>query len=462
MTPNLFLDAYINAFISVFRRYVDTPYEISITGLYRFATRYESEVSNLIERLRKESISIILIDGADSVSAFEVSCKNLLDSSLLTTTYQLQGLPAIIDESSKTGLPVVCLIIMKCIARVLCGFKILYKAIVLDLDDTLWDGTLSEIGIEQISKNLSSEGGAPFISFMHYVKILAEELGIFVAICSRNDTEQVTTAIEQLDESIFPLKHQIDCIVANDNDKSDNLNLIAKQLSILPDAIVFVDDNKLVRDEVRMRLPGIFVPEWNTHSELVSILLSSCCFERNELSIKSQQRRKQYSIILFEKRKSSRPILPILVVEDRGHKNATELYAKSNQFNFSQHNQGFPEDAKSIYFELLRDNGESLGVCSTLTYTLSDETCLILNWAMSCRFFEIGVEEYVLLYVRKLAGLRKTVIRFKDSGLNLKAMELLNRYVDQFVKTDQETELEVAFTPEWEELLQEQTNLHND
>ena len=462
MTPNLFLDAYINGFISVFRRYVDTPYEISVSGLQRFSTRYESEVSGLIERLHKESISVILIDGTGSVSEVGVSCKNLLDSSVLTTSYQIQGLPSIIDESRKTGLPVVCLIIMRCIAKVLCRFKVLYKAIVLDLDETLWNGTLSEIGIEQISKNLSSEDGAPFISFMRYVKILAEELGIFVAICSRNDTEQVTAAIEKLDESIFPLKHQIDCIVANDNDKSDNLNLIAKQLSILPDAIVFIDDNKLVRDEVRMRRPEVFVPEWNSHSELISILLSSCCFERNELSVKSQQRRKQYNIILSEKRKSSRPILTIMVAEDREHKNAAELYAKSNQFNFSQHNQGFPENAKSIYFELLRYNGESLGVCSTLTYLLSDETCLILNWAMSCRFFEIGVEEYVLLYVRKLAGLRRTVICFKDSGVNLKVKELLSRYVDQFVKTDQETELEVAFTPEWEEMLQEQTNLHND
>lgn len=461
MTPDKYQEAFIKSFVSVFRRYNKTPYEVTLSGLSRFSDNHSSEVTALLEQLKKQDISVVLLDGTDSVSSVEIVCKSTLDNSSFATEYQVQSLPTLLKESSDTGIAAVCLIIMKCIARVICKLKVLYKAIALDLDDTLWNGTLSEIGAEQIKNNLSSETGAPFISFMKYVRALAEELGVFVAVCSRNDTDQVTSAIEQLDEDIFPLKHQIDCIVANNNDKSQNLTLIAGRLSILPGAIVFVDDNKLVRDEVRNSIPEIFVPDWDTHNELTSLLNVGCFFERNELSVKSQLRRKQYSIIQAERCKSDRPPLPIKVLNDDAHVNAIELYAKSNQFNFSQQNQGFPDDSRSVCFELYRDNDESLGICSTLTYMLNKHThtCCILNWAMSCRFFEIGVEEYVLLFIKHLSGLRKTIV-YNDSGLNLKVKDLIDRYKDHFACVDCSNELEIVFTPEWEDFLHEQTNLH--
>lgn len=462
MKQAIFQEAFIKSFVSVFRRYNKTPYEVSLFGLSLFSDNHSSEVTSIIKQLKEQDISVVLLDGSESVSSVEIVCKSTLDNSSFTTVYMVQSLPTLLKESSDTGIPAVCLIIMKCIARVICKLKVLYKAIALDLDDTLWNGILSEIGAEQIKKNLSSGAGATFISFMAYVKALAEELGIFVAICSRNDEGQVISTIEQLDESIFPLKHQIDCIIANNNDKSQNLVQIANHLSILSDAIVFIDDNKLVRDEIRKQLPEVYVPEWDSHAELISLLTTGCCFERNELSVKSQLRRRQFSLIQSERSKNARPSLHIKDVEDNDHVNASELYAKSNQFNFSQHNQEYSKDSKSVYFELFRDGGESLGICSTLTYRMSSEVCYIINWAMSCRFFEIGVEEFVLLFIKQLSGLRKTVIFYNDSGLNFKVKELLSRFQEHFAPGRYDGGLEIVYTPDWEDVLLEQTNLHND
>src|SRR5690606_20167594 len=117
--------------------------------------------------------------------------------------YQIQNLPTIVELSSKTDIPAVGIIIMKIVALIISKLKILYKAIVLDLDDTLWMGTLSEVGIDKIKGNLQSEQGATFIAFMKFVKTLANELGIFITICSRNDSKMVETAIEELDDNIF-------------------------------------------------------------------------------------------------------------------------------------------------------------------------------------------------------------------------------------------------------------------
>ena len=461
MTGNKFENTFLDDFVGAFRRYNSSSYTITISGLMQFSIKSKARVDALISSIKDFDIAIELLDGKDHVSSLDIVCSDNNDDFSFNTAYQISDLPSLFLESSKTDIPLVCLLIMKCVAKVICKLKILYKAIALDLDDTLWRGTLSEDGIEQIERNLRSFEGTPFVDFMRFVKVLAEELGVFIAICSRNSIDEVTAAIEHLDESLFPLKNQIDCIVANNNDKSDNLVLIAEKLSILPGAIVFIDDNKIVRDEVKQHLPDLFVPEWDSHLDLISTLLSSCCFERDELSYKSQQRRKQYRVILSERSKNTRPLLPIRVNEDAHHNHAIELYLKSNQFNFSQQNRGFIEGARSFYFELYRDTVESLGVCSAITFVNTHDSLRILNWAMSCRFFEIGVEEFILLFIKSEAGTRRVFIEYKDSGLNQKVSELLNHYPDIFVITQDHSKLEIVFTPQVVEILHEQTNLRD-
>jgi FkbH-like protein len=240
---------------------------------------------------------------------------------------------------------------MRIVAQIISKTKIIYKAIVLDLDDTLWNGTLSEDGIEKIKEKLLSEQGATFIAFMKFVKSLASELGIFITICSRNDSKMVESAIHKLDENIFPLRNQIDYIIANYNDKSENIRLIAEQLSILPNSIVFIDDNQIVRDEVKLKLPEVFVPEWTNHNELVTQIIAGCIFERVELSLNSQNRRKQYRIIQTERTQNTLPKLSVKVIKDEKHTESIKLYSKSNQFKLSRNDDKFEGDAQSLYFE---------------------------------------------------------------------------------------------------------------
>ena len=192
--------------------------------------------------------------------------------------------------------------------------KTLYKAIILDLDDTLWKGTLAEDGVNTIKQNLRSNDAVPFVTFMHFIQAMAKELGLYVAICSRNDIEKVLSTIDNLNEREFPFKGHIDCIVANYNDKSKNIKAIAQQLSILTNACVFIDDNQLVRDEVRQNLPEVFVPDWENHDELLTLLMTCCVFDRFELSLKSRNRKRLYEVLQQEREKSYLPQLFVRLV----------------------------------------------------------------------------------------------------------------------------------------------------
>ena len=456
---NEYFDIFINDFIATFRRYNKSRYSISIVGIKQFIEGDINSVDTFLKQLKYHDFDIELNGNSDSFQSLEILCRDITNGSSFNTTYQIQNVTSLIELSSKTNIPLSCLIIMKVIATVIGKLKVLYKAIALDLDDTLWKGTLSEDGIEKIQENMRSKDGSQFVSFMKFIKLLAEELGIFIAICSRNDSDSVASAIEYLDEDVFPIKHQIDCIVANNNNKSDNLNIIAQELSILPGSIVFIDDNKIVRDEVRFANPDICVPEWDNHDELIALLLTGCLFDRSELSTKSKNRRKQFRLILAERKKNTLPTFPIAALKDKSHSNAIELYAKSNQFNFSQRNNGFERAADSFYFELFRDDGESLGVCSAITFVIAPDSLTILNWAMSCRFFEIGVEEAILLFVSKLAGTRKVRILFNDSGLNQRAKDVMEKYPGLFVNKDHSDTFEIVFSPESTDFLINNSNL---
>ena len=451
------MEAYKNVFmtylVKAFRRYNQDLLSVTIDGIGKFAIK-DNNVADLLGQLKNEGFDIILIGENESLDSLKISVHSNKDKLDFVLHF---GILSLIELSSRSDISIVEILIMKSIAQIICRLKILYKAIVLDLDDTLWKGILSEDGIEKIIENLRSQDGVSFVSFMRFVKILAEELGIFVAICSRNDPEMVSVALKRLDKDIFPLKNYIDCIIANYNDKSKNLNHIANYLSILPDAMIFVDDNKVIRDEVRKLMPKMFVPEWTTHVELTTELLVGCFFERKNISFDSQNRRKRFHRLKVEREKNAIPTLYVSVSEDTKHEKAYELYAKSNQFNFSQKNRNFDDTAKSICFELFRQNGENLGLCSALTYTLTERSFIILNWAISCRFFEIGVEEMVLLYIQKLAGLRCVKIDFNYQQNN-RVKILLDRYHNLFVVLDKNV-IEVHYTENVLNELAQNTNL---
>lgn len=455
---NSFLCVYVNDFVKKFRNYNKDEFIIAISGLKRFIPEDDKGLTWLFEQLNENNFIIEFEGNEESINEINISCKNITKGTSFNFKYQIQNIPTIVELSSKTDIHVVGIIITKIIAQIISKLKVLYKAIVLDLDDTLWKGTLSEVGTNKIRENMITEMGTPFIEFMKFVKTLGNELGVFIAVCSRNDSKMIESTIDKLDDTIFPLKNQIDLIIANNNDKSENIRMIAEQLSILPSSIVFIDDNQIVRDEVKRKLTEVFVPEWENHNDLVTKLIAGCIFERAELSLNSQNRRKQFRIIQTERTQNSLPTLSVKANNDINHTESIKLYSKSNQFKFSPNDNNF-DDAKSLYFEIFRENGEKLGICSAITYTHSNNTLLILNWAISCRYFEIGLEEFILKYIQNISNENKIFINYKHSEYNQKVSELFAKYSNAFLGNDKKDKIEIIITKEIADKMNNNTNL---
>lgn len=453
-----YLDIYIAAFIKPFHTLTKNTFNISIYGLCEFIKEDDYVLQYLLEQMANNGFTISLKKPLETVDKLDIEYTETSSKESGKYEFQIVNLQSIIELSSKTCISCAVILIMKATSKLICKYSILYKAFVLDLDETLWPGILAEEGINKMATDMHSDKAKPFITFMKYINVISEELGIFVVICSRNDKSDVIKAIEKLDKKIFPLKDQIDYIVANYNDKSQNIKDIASHLSILPSAIVFIDDNKIIRDEVRKKLPEVFVPEWKCHDELITELNAGCIFERFELSRNSQQRRKQFQILEIERSRNIMPHLFIKIIDDYNHFQSDKLYAKSNQFKLVQ-NVVNNKELESKYFEIYRENGENLGVCSAFTYKIENSTIYIKNWAISCRYFGIGLEEYILLYILQMAKWKNIYFYYSQSDRNIKVQDMLKKYSTFFLTHKSKNTLEFKPNQNTKTVLESNTNL---
>lgn len=144
---NKYIDTYINSYVRSFRGFNTDKYMVRIGGLANFITANDYDLSLLLHKLQTYGFEVTLSRGQDTMDEIQVEChrednakKELLEDKF---GYKIENLITTIFLSSKTGISIVGILVMQIISRIISKSRIMYKAIVLDLDDTLWKGTLA-------------------------------------------------------------------------------------------------------------------------------------------------------------------------------------------------------------------------------------------------------------------------------------------------------------------------------
>jgi FkbH-like protein len=166
------------------------------------------------------------------------------------------------------------------------------KALVVDLDDTLWGGVIGEDGMAGIRLGTEYPGAA----FQAVQRALLDlyQRGILLAICSKNNREDALEALEKHPGMILKPSH-FAAMRINWTDKSQNLREIAQELNIGVDALAFLDDNPIERQQVRSALPEVLVLELPADPMEFARTMRDCpLFERLALSTEDQQRGAMY------------------------------------------------------------------------------------------------------------------------------------------------------------------------
>ena len=137
------------------------------------------------------------------------------------------------------------------------------KCLVLDLDNTLWGRIVAEEGVHGIELSEHKEA-ARFKDFQRKIKQL-KSLGIILAICSKNNSEDIKAVFAQNKEMVLA-EEDFACQKINWESKVDNIQSIAHELNIGLDSMVFIDDNPVERGLVEELLPMVMEngPCWIT------------------------------------------------------------------------------------------------------------------------------------------------------------------------------------------------------
>ena len=299
------------------------------------------------------------------------------------------------------------------------------KALVLDLDNTLWGGIVGDDGVENLEIGQETSLGQVYSEFQNYIKA-QKKLGVMLNVNSKNEEANALAGLQHPDGALKPDDFII--IKANWEPKSKNLLDIATELNIMPDSLVFVDDNPAEREIISQQVKGTAVPEIGNPEEYIRVLDHSGFFEVTRLSEDDRNRNEMYKANAMRKQQEQSfadykdylkslemkaviaPFEPIYMAR------IAQLTNKSNQFNlttkrFSQSEiESIAADAKYItLYGKLEDKFGDNGVVSVVIGETKGDVLHIRLWLMSCRVLKRDME---------YAMMDTLVDKCKERGIN--------------------------------------------
>ena len=293
----------------------------------------------------------------------------------------------------------------------LLGFSI--RAIVLDLDNTLWGGVVGEDGVNQLQIGGDFPGNC-FYDFQSFLVTLASQ-GILLSIASKNNMADAESAFKEL---MMPLEMKMfSCLKINWEEKHHSIRSIASALNIGLSSILFVDDNPAEREEIRHFLPEVHVldlpskPEEYVDSLQKYLLLSSASrlsdnIDRHK-SIEISQKISELELSASENTlndyfMSLNISLSMEALSISNIQRAEQLCQKTNQFNttttrYSARKLLEIESSKDSRVILIghQSSDQPYEVMGLVVARIDEESriAFIDSYLLSCRILGRGIEE---------------------------------------------------------------------
>jgi len=286
------------------------------------------------------------------------------------------------------------------------------KGLVLDLDNTLWGGVIGDDGVDNIKLGPETAAGQVYSEFQQYIKA-QKQLGVLLNIDSKNDEENALSGLKHPDSHLSA--DDFIEIKANWESKDKNFDDIARSINLLPESLVFVDDNPVERYIVSQQLSRVSAPEiGESHQYIVNIdrngffettYISEDDLKRNAMYQENAQRTKlqasfaDYGEYLdsLQMKAVIKPFEPVYMAR------IAQLTNKTNQFNLTtkRYTQGEIEsistdDRYITLYGKLEDKFGDNGVVSVCIGRKEGNVCHIDLWLMSCRVLKRDMEHAMM------------------------------------------------------------------
>lgn len=324
------------------------------------------------------------------------------------------------------------------------------KALVVDLDGTLWHGVIGEDGPQGIACGPDGAGVA-FQVFQKFLLKLKRE-GILLAVCSKNTPEEVVPVFDQLE---MPLRREDFAVMhCTWEPKSSALRAIARELNLGTDDLVFIDDNEAELAEVRAHLPGVATLRTPRHGGEWHSLLTTLQTLCGTWRVSDEDRLRMSALSAMRERERARPAMAehealtsssslshlrafhlelLLNLEAFDDPRSLGLINKTNQFNLTGQRLSTEEwldwalrPGAFCYSARVTDRFGDFGTIGVITgQTQPDATVALQQCVLSCRAFGRGIETLMLGCLLQQEGWEWVCGPFLRTGKNEPAERFL-------------------------------------
>ena len=282
------------------------------------------------------------------------------------------------------------------------------KMVVIDLDDTLWRGVIADTDVHA----MPTREGWP-VAFWEALLILKRR-GIFLGIISKNEETRVREVWPAIMGKAGPAWEDFAAYRINWLPKSKNMADILAAVNLLPNSVVYIDDNPANRAEMKEAFPAIRVlggtPALWRHillwaPETQSAAITDESVARTQMIQAQIAREEERKTLSAEEFLASLGVkMSIFSVKSADHPRfprVIELINKTNQFNttgrrWSQEEclVAFSNGVDFLAFEV-SDRFSDYGLVGVLIVDQSG----IQQFVMSCRIMGLDAEYAAIAYV---------------------------------------------------------------
>jgi len=311
------------------------------------------------------------------------------------------------------------------------------KLVVTDIDDTIWRGVAAET---------TTHGGDALEGWpLGYIEALCylKRRGVLLAVLSKNEESLLEPIWRQLLGARLPLDN-FAVRKINWRPKVENFAAILEECNVLPQNVVFIDDNPVERASIVAAYPRVraFGPNphlwrrillWSPETQVPTITTESA--QRTAMIHSQVERETQRKVMSREEFLASLKLEVLLrrmeTVEDSSFPRALELTNKSNQFNTTGQ-RWTPQEIRTALAEGLElwtfevtDRFTSYG----LVGVVFAKDGRFLQFLMSCRVVGLEVEVAVIAQLTKAMARadRPVSAELKETELNLLARDVWRR-----------------------------------
>lgn len=299
------------------------------------------------------------------------------------------------------------------------------KCLILDCDNVLWKGIISEDTVHGVKLG-NDYTGKKYQDFQRFILSLYNR-GVILAICSKNDIDDVLYMFREHEGMILKEEH-ISVFEVNWNSKALNIMKIAKFLNIDLSSIVFIDDSKFEIESVNFLLPEVKTILFNNENFNLDFDCFNLSNDINMSIVKSRNKTYQTNILRERLKENCENYdeyinnLGMVVSINETKKieinRIAELTRRANKCtNGKRYNDDellylFENSDLNIYTVSVKDRYSNLGLVGA--FGIFQDT--IDFFVLSCRALGRNVEKIMLKYIKDKFIIKQA--KFLDTGKN--------------------------------------------